>query len=101
MAFLSWNDDTGRLKTYSSTTRKTKGVVKIEVEVNDQWDLSYLLRQLADLDEEQDARARMERNRRRHEPEKRSADCLTADERAAISHTPQLALTYQPESEER
>lgn len=46
-----------RLKSFSSTTKGTKGTVKIEVEIDDLWDMGFFLRELAQLDAKQKAKA--------------------------------------------
>lgn len=46
-----------RLKSFSSATKGTKGTVKIEVEIDDLWNMGYFLRGLAELEAEQKAKA--------------------------------------------
>lgn len=46
-----------RLKSFSSMTKGTKGTVKIEVEIDDLWNMGYFLRGLAELEAEQKAKA--------------------------------------------
>lgn len=46
-----------RLKSFTSTTRGTKGIVKIEVEFDDLWELGYFLRGLAEAEAEQKRKA--------------------------------------------
>jgi len=46
-----------RLKSFSSTTKGTKGVVKIEVEIDDLYELGFFLRSLADTEAEQKRKA--------------------------------------------
>lgn len=50
--------ETVRLKTYTSVTKGQKATIRIELETPDRYDLSYLLRQLDALYQEQQDRAK-------------------------------------------
>lgn len=75
--------DTCRLKTYSATTKGSKSVVRIEVEVADHSDLGFLLRELDDIDREQSAR------KKRGDPPKAKAA------KPLVLPAPLLQLTHQ------
>jgi len=73
-----------RLKSFSSTTKGTKGVVKIEVEIDDLYELGFFLRSLADTEAEQKCRA-AEARKPKAKPEARKPRQLALP-------APQLAL---------
>lgn len=50
MLIIGPNDEHTRLKSYSAITKGTISILKIEVECTDQFEFSFLLRQLAELD---------------------------------------------------
>ena len=59
-----------RLKSFSSATKGTKGTVKIEVEIDDLWDMGFFLRELAQLDAKQKAKV-VEARKPKAKPEPR------------------------------
>jgi hypothetical protein len=58
MAGIWFEEEHVRLKKYSAAVTGPKSTVKVEIEVNDPYALSSLLRQLGEIDREQKAAAR-------------------------------------------
>lgn len=56
-----WIPESGLLKSYTATTKGSKSVVKIEVDITDHRDLGFFLRELAEIDAEQKTRVKPQR----------------------------------------
>ncbi|OCP17459.1 MULTISPECIES: hypothetical protein [unclassified Ensifer] len=53
--------DTCRLKSYSASTKGARSTIKIEIDVADHRDLGFVLRELAEIEAEQNAKEKAQR----------------------------------------
>lgn len=72
MTYLYLNDHM-RLKSYSASTKGSKSLVRIDIEVNDPGRLGFLLEDLGNIEREQAAKAKAEKEAARKPPKKQLA----------------------------
>lgn len=81
MPTIWWNEEHGRLKSYSAAVKGQKSVVKIEVEIADPSTLGFLLEELGRVEADQ---------KRQRAPVPRK----TGRRAEQIEHAPTLMLPY-------
>ncbi|HML28769.1 MAG TPA: hypothetical protein PKE16_08020 [Hyphomicrobium sp.] len=82
--YISWNGDEARLKNFTSAMKSGgASVVKIEITVRNPSDLGWLLRELGEIQQQQDA------------ADKAAAAEAKRPKRRAIENKPPLLLTFR------
>ncbi len=72
MTYLYLNDHM-RLKTYSASVKGAKSLVRIDIEVSEPGALGWLLKDLADIEREQSAKAKAAKDAARKAPKSQLA----------------------------
>ena len=89
-AYLFFDGESAKLKSYKSSTDGTKSVLRIEFEVLDHVTLGHLLKKCAEFQSEQNLQCQQKRSKSKQKPKPSTVRALPA---------PLLQLSYQGDSE--